>query len=100
MERRIVNPWSWQDALGYVQANEVSGTGRTLYCAGIAAMDAEGKPVHAEDMAAQITLMMDNLETVLREAGFTLADVVRLTYYTTDMKRFGRPTRRSISQPA
>jgi hypothetical protein len=22
MERRIVNPWTWQDQFGYVQANE------------------------------------------------------------------------------
>jgi len=25
MERRIINPWTWQDALGFVQANDVSG---------------------------------------------------------------------------
>jgi enamine deaminase RidA (YjgF/YER057c/UK114 family) len=28
---------------------------------------------------------MDNLETVLREAGAELSDVVRLNYYTTDV---------------
>jgi hypothetical protein len=32
MERRIINLWSWQDQLGYVQANEVSGAQRTLFC--------------------------------------------------------------------
>lgn len=32
MERRIINPWTWQDEFGYVQANEVSGVQRTLYC--------------------------------------------------------------------
>ena len=31
---------------------------------------------------------MDNLATVLREAGFELSDVVRLNYYTTDIDRF------------
>lgn len=39
-------------------------------------------------MRAQIALAIDNLETVLREAGFGLADVVRLNYYTTDMDAF------------
>jgi len=34
MERRIINPWSWQDQFGYVQAHEVSGTRRVLFCAG------------------------------------------------------------------
>jgi hypothetical protein len=25
MERRIINPWSWQDKYGFVQANDISG---------------------------------------------------------------------------
>ena len=29
MESRVINPWTWQDRLGYVQAHEVSGTART-----------------------------------------------------------------------
>jgi len=31
---------------------------------------------------------MDNLETVLREAGYSLSDVVRINYYTTDVDAF------------
>jgi len=85
MERRIVNPWTWQDNFGFVQANEVSGAQRTLFCAGVAATDAEGRPVHAGDMAAQLTLSLDNLEAVLRAGGMELSNVVRLTYYTTDV---------------
>jgi enamine deaminase RidA (YjgF/YER057c/UK114 family) len=88
MERRIINPWTWQDQLGYVQANEVSGTQRTHFLAGQASVDEEGRPVHPEDMGAQLTQSMDNIETVLREAGAELSDVVRLTYYTTDVDRF------------
>lgn len=88
MQRTIVNPWTWQDALGYVQANEVRGTERVLFCAGIASTDDDGNPVHPEDMKAQITQTLDNLERVLHEAGFALSDVVRLTYYTTDMARY------------
>jgi len=34
MERRAINPWSWQDNFGFVQANEVSGQQRTLICSG------------------------------------------------------------------
>lgn len=88
MQRRMVNSWTWQDELGYVQANEVTQGERVLYCAGIASTDADGTPVHAGDMEAQITQTMDNLETVLKEAGFALSDVVRLNYYTTDMARY------------
>jgi enamine deaminase RidA (YjgF/YER057c/UK114 family) len=39
-------------------------------------------------MRAQIDQALDNVETVLKAAGFTLADVVRLNYYTTDVDRF------------
>ncbi len=88
MERRIINPWTWQDNFGYVQANEVSGTQRTLFLAGQVSVDEEGSPVHPEDMGAQLTQAMDNLETVLREAGAELSDVVRLNIYTTDVDRF------------
>jgi len=85
VERRTVNPWSWQDSFGFSQAIEVSGAQRTIFCAGQTSTDEEGKPMHLNDMRAQITQAMDNLETVLRESGAGLSDVVRLNYYTTDV---------------
>jgi enamine deaminase RidA (YjgF/YER057c/UK114 family) len=39
-------------------------------------------------MRAQVARTMDNLETVLREAGMGLSDVVRLNFYTTDVDAF------------
>jgi enamine deaminase RidA (YjgF/YER057c/UK114 family) len=88
MDRRIVNPWTWQDQLGFVQANETSGAERVLHCAGQTSVDADGQPMHERDMGAQIGQAIDNLETVLREAGFELADVVRLNYFVTDVEAF------------
>lgn len=86
MVRRIVNPWKWQDQFGFVQAHEVSAAQRMLLCAGQTSTDAEGRPVHPGDMRGQVSLALDNLETVPREAGLTLADVVRLSYYATDVE--------------
>ncbi len=88
MERRIVNPWTWQDQLGYVQANALSGMERVLVCAGQTSVDADGAPVHEGDMAAQVGQALDNVEAVLGEAGFTLADVVRLNFFVTDVDAF------------
>lgn len=85
MERRIVNPWTWQDQLGYVQANEISGMERVLVCAGQTSVDADGQPLHEGDMGAQVGQALDNLEAVLTEAGFALADVVRMNYFVTDV---------------
>jgi enamine deaminase RidA (YjgF/YER057c/UK114 family) len=90
MERRAINPWTWQDALGFVQANEVSGAKRTLICSGQTSVDAAGAPLHAGDMAAQIRQALENLETVLRRADLDLSNVVRLNYYTTDVDGFVR----------
>ena len=67
MERRIVNPWTCQDQLGYVQANEISGMDRVLVCAGQTSVDADGHPLHEGSMGAQIGQALDNLETVLGE---------------------------------
>ncbi len=39
-------------------------------------------------MRAQMGQALDNLETVLGQAGFQLSDVVRLSFYTTDVDRF------------
>ena len=88
MDREIVNPWTWQDAFGYVQANKVQGVQRMLFCSGQSANNADGELVHPGDMRAQITVALDNLEQLLHESGFTLQDVVRLTIYTTDVDLF------------
>lgn len=88
MQRTTINPWTWQDMFGFVQANEVSGSHCILYCAGQGSVDDNGAPLHAGDMSAQINQTMDNLETVLEKSGYTLADVVRLHIYTTDLHAF------------
>jgi len=88
IERRAINPWRWQDQFGFVQANEVTGVARMLICSGQTAMNAEGQPQHPGDMRAQVALALDNLETVLRQAGFEWANVVRLNYYTTDIDAY------------
>ncbi len=84
-EQSAVNPWEWSRDLGYHQGVVVTGQTRTLYCAGQTAMSGDGKPQHDGDMAAQLALSLDNLEAVLGEAGMSLAHLVRLNVYTTDV---------------
>ncbi|MDF1727722.1 MAG: RidA family protein [Sulfitobacter sp.] len=85
MQRTAINPWDWSLKLGYNQAEVIEGATRQLVCAGQTAVDAEGTPCHPDDMRAQITLALDNLEAVLRGAGAGLADVTRLGIYATDV---------------
>ncbi len=53
MEKRIINPWTWQDQLSYVQAVEVKDAAGTLYVAGQAAVHADGISSNA-DMRTQL----------------------------------------------
>jgi enamine deaminase RidA (YjgF/YER057c/UK114 family) len=85
VERTAINPVTWSAELGFNQGEVVSGHTRTLYCSGQTAMDGDGKPRHDGDMAAQLALSLDNLEAVLGEAGMSLANLVRLNVYTTDV---------------
>jgi enamine deaminase RidA (YjgF/YER057c/UK114 family) len=83
-----INPWTWQDALGFAQGTLVEHAHRTLHVAGQCSIDANGTPQHAGDLGAQTVLAMDNVETVLAAAGMTLADVVRYDIYTTDIQAY------------
>lgn len=85
MERQAINPVDWSLAMGFNQGELVAGHTRTLYCSGQTAMDADGKPRHEGDVAAQLALSLDNVEAVLAKAGMSLANLVRLNVYTTDV---------------
>lgn len=86
MQRTAVNPWDWSLKLGYNQAELIEGSSRQLICAGQTAVDEEGTPRHPDNMRAQISLALDNLEAVLAKAGMDLSHVVRLGVYATDVE--------------
>ncbi|WP_406172373.1 RidA family protein [Streptomyces canus] len=85
MQRTAVNPVTWSTEMGFNQGEVVSGHARTLYISGQTAMSGDGKPQHDGDMAAQLALSIDNLQAVLSDAGMSLANLVRLNVYTTDV---------------
>jgi len=82
MERKIINPWKWQDQRSYVQAVEVKNVESTLYVSGQTAISADGISSDA-DMKSQLTIALQNLEQVISEAGFEFSGIVRLNIYTT-----------------
>ena len=84
MEKHAVNPGNWQDNFGFSQAVAVTGNSQTLFCAGQASIGDEGQPLHAGDMAAQLTLALSNLGAVLAKGAFDWTNIVRLLVYTTD----------------
>ncbi len=87
MNKRIVNPWKWQNERSYVQAVEVTNTQGTLYISGQTAIDADGKS-STEDMKPQLIKAIENLEKVIEEAGYECRNIVRLDVYTTSTEEF------------
>ncbi|PBJ09362.1 RidA family protein [Flavobacterium sp. ACN6] len=83
MEKRVINPWKWQDARNYVQAVEVCNVKGTLYVSGQTAIDENGISSDA-DMRSQLFKTIENLEKVIFDAGYELKNIVRLNVYTTD----------------
>jgi enamine deaminase RidA (YjgF/YER057c/UK114 family) len=84
-QRTSINPHSWTVGLGFDQAQLIEAHQRLLVCSGQDAVDADGSPQHPGDMAAQLELALDNLEAIVAAADMTLANIVRLNVYTTDV---------------
>ncbi|MCP2029673.1 enamine deaminase RidA (YjgF/YER057c/UK114 family) [Flavobacterium sp. HSC-32F16] len=82
MEKRIINPWEWQNERSYVQAVEVKNPQGTLYVSGQTAISPDGISSN-ENMESQIKLAIKNLEQVITEAGYECSGIVRLNIYTT-----------------
>ena len=82
MEKRIINPWKWQDARNYAQALEVKNVQSTLYVSGQTSIDDDGISSDA-DMRTQLIKTLENLEKVVHQADFELKNIVRLNVYTT-----------------
>ncbi len=86
--KREINPCRWQNNLGFVQANEITNAKRILYTAGQVSVDEDGNLLHPGDMERQIDKAMDNIKEILNLANFKLSNIVKMTYYTTNVKAF------------
>jgi enamine deaminase RidA (YjgF/YER057c/UK114 family) len=74
------------DPPAYTQGVRVSGPGTTLYISGQVAQDAKGNTVGKGDFTAQARQVFENLRAMVEGGGGTLADVVKLTFYLTDVR--------------
>ena len=85
MQRTPVNPWDRSLNFGFNQAEVITDTSRQLVCAGQTSIDGAGANQHLDDMRGQMGLALDNLEAVLAGADMTLANVICLGIYATDV---------------
>lgn len=86
MTRDIINTNRAPAAIGtYSQAVRVGGT---VYLSGQIPLVPATMQLHDGDMRAQITQVFDNLKAVAEAAGGSLADVVKLNIFLTDLAHF------------
>lgn len=62
--------------------------GKTLYVAGQEGSDEQGKLV-AGGIAAETKAALDNVQRVVKAAGFDMSDIVSVTVYLADIREFG-----------
>lgn len=74
----------WEDIVGYSRAVQV---GNVLEVTGTVAADENGV-VGKGDMYVQTKFALQKIEKVVREAGFTMNDVVRTRLFVTDISRW------------
>jgi enamine deaminase RidA (YjgF/YER057c/UK114 family) len=98
--KTIVNPPSLARPVGFSHGIKTTG-GETLYLAGQTGSDRAGNIVAPGDLVAQFDLTLQNLDAIVREAGGTLRDVVKLNLfvlsrddYVTKRKPLGEVYRR------
>ena len=84
MTGRILQPPHWPRPSGY--ANGIAAQGETVFVGGQIGRDQHGR--FADGLAAQVEQALRNILCVLAEAGGAAADIVRLTWFVTDMDAY------------
>jgi enamine deaminase RidA (YjgF/YER057c/UK114 family) len=80
-------PGIWQP-FGAFSMLKIQGPGQIVHLKGQVSLDKEGRIVGRNDMRAQVRQTLENIEAVLASVGGTIADIVSLTQYATDIGQF------------
>jgi 2-iminobutanoate/2-iminopropanoate deaminase len=85
MEKRQINPWSWQDRFGFSQGWRVDDASAVVFLAGQGPVSPDGEVVGEGDFEAQVRQTFTNIGTVLEQSGASFSSIVKLTVYLTDI---------------
>ena len=81
---RAIRPEGWPAPRGY--ANGMVASGRVLVTGGLVGWDAAG--VFAEGFLPQLRQTLLNIRAVVEAGGGRVEDIVRLTWYVTDIEAY------------
>ena len=70
---------------GIMSQGVTVSTGRTVYVSGQVARGVDGQLVGRGDIHAQTRKVLENVQSVLAEAGGTMSDVVKVTVFVTNL---------------
>jgi 2-iminobutanoate/2-iminopropanoate deaminase len=82
IERHTSNP-----AIGFSDAVTISGAGRVIHVSGNVGFGADGKVVSG-GMGAEARATFSNIERVLTAAGASMADVIKINAFITDLDSY------------
>jgi len=82
MRKNFSSGAKWEDIVGYSRAVQV---GNQLEVTGTVAVDEDGNLVGKDDFFRQTQFALQKIEKVMKQAGFTLEDVVRTRIFVTDI---------------
>jgi enamine deaminase RidA (YjgF/YER057c/UK114 family) len=82
---QLLHPRHWKKPNGY--ANGIAADGRIVFVAGQIGWNGEQR-FEAQDFVAQTRQALDNVVTIVREAGGAPEHITRLTWFVTDKKEY------------
>jgi len=86
MKRERIDPgWAWLKKFNISAGEKV---GDTIWLSGAVAFDSDGNIVGEGDLYAQTKKTFQNLAEALESAGSSLADVVKINTFLTDLSRY------------
>ncbi|RWL80100.1 MAG: RidA family protein [Mesorhizobium sp.] len=82
------NPSEIWQPFGAFSMLKIQGVGQIVHLKGQVSLDKEGQVVGKNDMPAQARKTLENIQALLASVGGTMADIISLTQYATDIQKF------------
>jgi 2-iminobutanoate/2-iminopropanoate deaminase len=82
------NPSGVWSPFGAFSMGVIQGQGQIVHLKGQLSLDREGRVVGVGDMLMQTRQTLENIRAVLASVGGEMGDIISLTHYATDIKKF------------
>ena len=86
--RELISPDLCKPLGVYSHAIEVINPEKLIFVSGFTSRDQEGNVLGKGDIKTQIDIVLRSIQTILKEAGGTMKDIVKMTIYIRDMNMF------------